>query len=90
MSLRIESGTIGRPARRLDFQRQYDLNPARCHFRTVFAFEESENHLALYLLSRLITELQKLTQTQRVQAVITSHSPAIVGRLEPRITSHAP
>ena len=45
---------------------------------TIFAFEEPENHLAPYFLSKLITELQKLTQTQRVQELVTSHSPAIV------------
>jgi hypothetical protein len=27
---RISSGTVGRPPRGRDFQRQYDLNPARC------------------------------------------------------------
>jgi hypothetical protein len=37
ISLRI-FGEVGRPPRRLDFQRQYDLNPARCHFMTVSGF----------------------------------------------------
>lgn len=55
---------------------------------TIFAFEEPENHLAPYFLSRLITELRKLTRTQRVQGVVTSHSPAIVGRLEPLALRH--
>ena len=55
---------------------------------TIFAFEEPENHLAPYFLSRLITELQKLTCTQRVQGVMTSHSPSIVGRLEPKALRH--
>src|ERR1700687_3145018 len=39
ISLRISGGTVGRPPRRLDFQRQYDLNPLRCHFRTVSGFK---------------------------------------------------
>jgi putative ATP-dependent endonuclease of OLD family len=55
---------------------------------TLFAFEEPENHLAPYFLSRLMTELQTLSKTQRVQGVVTSHSPAIVGRLEPRALRH--
>lgn len=55
---------------------------------TIFAFEEPENHLAPYFLTRLITELHKLTRTQRVQGVVTSHSPAIVGRLEPTALRH--
>jgi putative ATP-dependent endonuclease of OLD family len=55
---------------------------------TIFAFEEPENHLAPYFLSKLITELQKLTETQRVQGLLTSHSPAIIGRLEPEALRH--
>src|ERR1700681_1570387 len=38
ISLRISGGIVGRPPRRLDFQRQYDLKPARCHFMTVSGF----------------------------------------------------
>jgi hypothetical protein len=30
ISRRISGGTVGRPPRLLDFQRQYDLKPARC------------------------------------------------------------
>src|ERR1700735_4535927 len=37
--VRRQSGaTIGRPPRRRDFHRQYDLNPARCHLITVSGF----------------------------------------------------
>src|SRR5882762_8167305 len=35
ISLRISGATVGRPPRRRDFHRQYDLNPARCHLITV-------------------------------------------------------
>jgi len=66
------------------FQARFMQAPAL----TIFAFEEPENHLAPYFLSRLITELQKLTVTQRVQGIVTSHSPAIVGRLEPEAIRH--
>src|SRR5712664_3148210 len=37
-SRRISSGTVGRPPRRLDFQRQYNRNPARCQRITVSGF----------------------------------------------------
>jgi hypothetical protein len=37
--LRISVGKVGRPPRRRDLQRQYDLNPARCHFITVSGFK---------------------------------------------------
>jgi hypothetical protein len=35
ISRRISNGTAGRPQRCLDFQRQYDLKPARCQRITV-------------------------------------------------------
>ena len=38
ISLRISGATLGRPPRRRDFHRQYDLNPARCHLITVSGF----------------------------------------------------
>src|SRR6476659_7724445 len=39
ISSRILSGTVGRPPRCLDFQRQYDLKPARCQRITVSGFK---------------------------------------------------
>jgi hypothetical protein len=39
ISLRISGGTVGRPPRRLDFQRQNDLNPMWCHSMTVSGFK---------------------------------------------------
>src|SRR3977135_3538718 len=35
INLRFPSGTVGRPPRRRDFQRQYKRKPARCHLITV-------------------------------------------------------
>jgi transcriptional regulator with XRE-family HTH domain len=35
----VELAKVGRPPRRRDLQRQYDLNPARCHFITVSGFK---------------------------------------------------
>lgn len=61
---------------------------ARAPALTIFAFEEPENHLAPYFLSRLLTQLEALTDTGRVQGVVTSHAPAIVGRIEPTAIRH--
>ncbi len=55
---------------------------------TIFAFEEPENHLAPYFMSRMFDELKDLTGGHRVQGVLTSHSPAIVGRVEPEAIRH--
>jgi hypothetical protein len=38
ISLLISGATVGRPPRRRDFHRQYDLNTARCHLITVSGF----------------------------------------------------
>ena len=38
ISRRISNGTVGRPQRCRDFQRQYDLKPARCQRMTVSGF----------------------------------------------------
>src|ERR1700755_440370 len=38
ISLRISGATLGRPPRRRDFHRQYDLNPVRGHLITVSGF----------------------------------------------------
>ncbi len=63
----------------LPFHPEFSRAPAL----TVFAFEEPENHLSPFFLSRLLSELGKLTDNPRVQAVLTSHAPAIVGRIDP-------
>ncbi|MBP5972258.1 AAA family ATPase [Brasilonema sp. CT11] len=54
----------------------------------IFAFEEPENHLAPYFLSRIITQLRSLVNQYSVQAVLTSHSPAILGRIKPEEVRH--
>lgn len=66
----------------------FDAEFARAPALTIFAFEEPENHLSPFFLSRLLTELGRLTETQRVQGVVTSHAPAIVGRIEPTAIRH--
>ena len=55
---------------------------------TLFAVEEPENHLAPFYLSRIIKQLRTLTDTGMAQALITSHSPAILGRIEPEAVRH--
>ena len=80
LDLETEIGSGGEPP--------FEATFARAPALTLFAFEEPENHLAPYFLSRLLTELAKLTGTPRVQAVLTSHAPAIVGRIEPAAVRH--
>ncbi|MEO0373016.1 MAG: AAA family ATPase [Cyanobacteria bacterium P01_A01_bin.17] len=55
---------------------------------TVFALEEPENHLSPYYLSRIIGQIRNLTETQSAQAVLTSHSVAILSRIDPVEVRH--
>lgn len=81
---------------KLDLEQEMGQDPAppfqpefaRAPALTLFAFEEPENHLSPYFLSRLLSQLETLTRTARVQAVLTSHAPAIVGRVEPTAIRH--
>jgi len=50
---------------------------------TVFAVEEPENHLSPHYLGRVVAELLNIATDNRAQVVISSHSPSILGRVEP-------
>lgn len=51
---------------------------------TLFALEEPENHLSPYFLARIIRQVRSLTDAGGAQAIITSHSPAVLSRVTPR------
>ena len=50
---------------------------------TLFALEEPENHLSPYFLARIIRQVRSLTGAGGSQAIITSHSPAVLSRVTP-------
>lgn len=51
---------------------------------TLFALEEPENHLSPFFLARIIRQVRTLTDAGGAQAIITSHSPAVLSRVKPR------
>jgi putative ATP-dependent endonuclease of OLD family len=51
---------------------------------TIFALEEPENHLSPYFLARIIRQVRSLTDAVGAQAIVTSHSPAVLSRVDPR------
>lgn len=51
---------------------------------TLFALEEPENHLSPYFLARIIYQVRSLTDEGGAQAIVTSHSPAVLSRVDPR------
>ena len=50
---------------------------------TVFAVEEPENHLSPHYLGRVVTQLASVASHNQAQVLISSHSPAILGRIQP-------
>lgn len=50
---------------------------------TIIALEEPENHIAPHLMGKLIVNLYSIAKKSNAQTVLTSHSPAIVRRIEP-------
>lgn len=55
---------------------------------TVLAIEEPENHLAPHYLGRILNLLKDITGSHRAQALLTSHSPAILRRIDPTSVRH--
>lgn len=55
---------------------------------TVFAVEEPENHLAPHYLGRILTLLHQLAGRANAQVLLSSQSPAILGRVAPERVRH--
>jgi putative ATP-dependent endonuclease of OLD family len=55
---------------------------------TVLAVEEPENHLAPHLLGRIMDTLHNIAGKANAQVVVTSHTPAILRRVEPESVRH--
>jgi putative ATP-dependent endonuclease of OLD family len=51
---------------------------------SIFALEELENHLSPYFLARILRQVRSLTGNGGAQALVTSHSPAVLSRVDPR------
>ena len=50
---------------------------------TIFAVEEPENHLSPHYLGRVVAELKDMACHDHAQVILSSHSPAILGRVQP-------
>ena len=55
---------------------------------TIFALEEPENHLAPHLLARVIDIIRSLARLGGAQALFSSHSPALLSRVNPEEIRH--
>lgn len=59
----------------------FNLNPP---VLTIVALEEPENHIAPHLIGRLMLNLQTMALKSNAQILLTSHSTAVIKRLEPK------
>ena len=70
-------------------QREIEVDPENTSFSrkppilTIVALEEPENHIAPHLLGKLVGNLRNIAGKSNAQAIMTSHSPAIVKRVDP-------
>lgn len=55
---------------------------------TILAIEEPENHIAPQLLGRVIKVLTSISQQDKAQVFLSSHTPAIIKRLDPESIFH--
>lgn len=54
----------------------------------IFAIEEPENHLAPHYLGRIMKVFREISNSDRAQVLITSHTPTIIKRVEPEEIRH--
>lgn len=70
-------------------QQEIEVDPENTSFSrkppilTIVALEEPENHIAPHLLGKLVGNLRNIAGKKNAQAIMTSHSPAIVKRIDP-------
>lgn len=55
---------------------------------TILAIEEPENHIAPQLLGRVIKILKTIAEKENSQVLLSSHTPAIIKRLDPEYILH--
>lgn len=55
---------------------------------TLVALEEPENNLAPFYLSRIIKQVQEIAAGSNAQAIVSSHSPSILARVDPTAVRH--
>ena len=55
---------------------------------SIFALEEPENHLSPFFLARIVRQVRSLTEEGGAQALVTSHSPAVLSRVKPDEVRH--
>lgn len=61
----------------------FEQDKLRRVYLTILAIEEPENSLSPFFLSRIIKMTREIGEFSSAQVLLSSHSPAILGRIEP-------
>ena len=73
----------------LEISKDREENPDNPRFKlippilTILAIEEPENHIAPHHIGKLVKRFKQLSNNDNSQVILTSHSPAIVKRIDP-------
>ena len=62
----------------------FDAEILRVPALSIFAIEEPENHLSPYYLARIVKQVRSIVGGDNAQALITSHAPSVLSRIEPQ------
>jgi putative ATP-dependent endonuclease of OLD family len=81
LSLVLSSQVIGRAV--LNGENTFDPDKLRPAIFTLVAMEEPENSLSPHYLGRIVTSLQSMTGQGDAQAIIATHAPSMLRRIEP-------
>ena len=82
LSLVLSSQVIGRAV--LNGDKSFDPDKLRPPVFTLIAIEEPENSLSPYYLGRIVNSLQEMVGQGDAQALIATHAPSILRRIEPK------
>lgn len=73
----------------LEITKDREENPDNPRFKlippilTILAIEEPENHIAPHHIGKLVNRFKQLSNNDNSQVILTSHSPAIIKRINP-------
>lgn len=79
-TLEVEKDVFAQPAAKSTF----DQDKLRRTSLTFLAIEEPENSLSPFFLSRIIAQAREIGDFGSAQVALSSHSPAILSRIEPK------
>ena len=79
-TLEVEKDVFAQPSEKSSFDRE----KLRQTSLTILAIEEPKNNLSPSFLSRIVAQAREIGEFESAQVVLSSHSPAILSRIEPK------